>query len=107
MASSRARFSTSTVEACCDLGAPHRLRYQRGRRAHWRVWRPRAGQQGVPRLVDGTVGTLSRGQSRSGHDAGDRRYNDRWTDASLAHLKAERIATARFLKRFKAIDTKG
>jgi len=38
---------------------------------------------------------------------GDRRYNDRWTDASLAHVKAERAATTRFLKSFRAIDTKG
>ncbi len=37
---------------------------------------------------------------------GDRRYNDRWTDASLAHVKAEHTATANFLKRFQAIDTK-
>jgi len=38
---------------------------------------------------------------------GDRRYNDRWTDVSLAHLKAERTATASFLRRFQAVDTKG
>ena len=38
---------------------------------------------------------------------GDRRYNDRWTDASLAHVKAERAATASFLKRFQAVDTAG
>jgi len=38
---------------------------------------------------------------------GDRRYNDRWTDASLAHVKAERAATASSLKRFQAVDTTG
>jgi uncharacterized protein (DUF885 family) len=38
---------------------------------------------------------------------GDRRYNDRWTDASLAQVKAERVATASFLRRFQAVDTKG
>jgi uncharacterized protein (DUF885 family) len=38
---------------------------------------------------------------------GDRRYNDRWTDASLAHVKAERAATENFLKRFEAVDTTG
>jgi uncharacterized protein (DUF885 family) len=38
---------------------------------------------------------------------GDRRYNDRWTDASLAHVEAERAATTRFLRRFQAVDTAG
>ncbi|WCM28543.1 DUF885 family protein [Sphingomonas sp. QA11] len=38
---------------------------------------------------------------------GDRRYNDRWTDASLAHARSERGATAAFLKRFAAVDTTG
>lgn len=38
---------------------------------------------------------------------GDLRYNDRWSDASLAHIAAEHQATADFLKRFEAIDTTG
>ncbi len=38
---------------------------------------------------------------------GDLRYNDRWSDASLAHVAAEHTATEDFLKRFKAIDTTG
>jgi len=38
---------------------------------------------------------------------GDLRYNDRWSDVSLAHQAAERKANADFLKRFEAIDTTG
>jgi len=38
---------------------------------------------------------------------GDLRYNDRWTDASLAHAARERKTTEAFLKRFEAIDTRG
>ncbi|OOG66438.1 hypothetical protein B0E46_01150 [Rhodanobacter sp. B04] len=38
---------------------------------------------------------------------GDLRYNDHWSDASLAHAAAERQVTADFLKRFEAIDTTG
>ena len=38
---------------------------------------------------------------------GDLRYNDRWSDASLAHAAAERKVNADFLKRFEAIDTTG
>ncbi|MDQ6645941.1 MAG: DUF885 family protein [Pseudomonadota bacterium] len=38
---------------------------------------------------------------------GDLRYNDRWTDASLAHVSAEQRKTEDFLKRFDAIDTTG
>jgi uncharacterized protein (DUF885 family) len=38
---------------------------------------------------------------------GDLRYNDRWSDLSLAHAAAERKTTADFLKRFEAIDTSG
>ncbi len=38
---------------------------------------------------------------------GDLRYNDRWSDLSLAHAAAENKATADFLKRFEAIDTSG
>ncbi|WP_266156672.1 DUF885 domain-containing protein [Dyella silvatica] len=38
---------------------------------------------------------------------GDLRYNDRWSDASLAHVQSERKVTADFLKRFEAIDTRG
>ncbi|OOG59843.1 DUF885 domain-containing protein [Rhodanobacter sp. C03] len=38
---------------------------------------------------------------------GDLRYNDRWSDASLAHAATERQVTADFLKRFEAIDTTG
>jgi uncharacterized protein (DUF885 family) len=35
---------------------------------------------------------------------GDKRYNDRWSDHSLAAVEADRKATADFLQRFKAID---
>lgn len=38
---------------------------------------------------------------------GDLRYNDRWSDVSLAHQAAERKTNADFLKRFEAIDTTG
>ncbi|MFA6228863.1 MAG: DUF885 domain-containing protein [Rhodanobacter sp.] len=38
---------------------------------------------------------------------GDLRYNDRWSDASLAHQAADQRATEDFLKRFQAIDTRG
>ena len=38
---------------------------------------------------------------------GDLRYNDRWSDASLAHQAADHQATEDFLKRFQAIDTRG
>lgn len=38
---------------------------------------------------------------------GDLRYNDRWSDASLAHQAAEQRAAGDFLKRFEAIDTRG
>lgn len=38
---------------------------------------------------------------------GDLRYNDRWSDMSLAHIDAEQKVTADFLKRFEAIDTSG
>jgi len=38
---------------------------------------------------------------------GDLRYNDRWSDASLAHQAAEYKVTQDFLKRFEAIDTSG
>lgn len=38
---------------------------------------------------------------------GDLRYNDRWTDASLAHQQAEVAKDQEFLKRFQAIDTTG
>ncbi|WEN16238.1 DUF885 family protein [Rhodanobacter sp. AS-Z3] len=38
---------------------------------------------------------------------GDLRYNDRWSDASLARVPIEREATEDFLKRFEAIDTTG
>ena len=38
---------------------------------------------------------------------GDDRYNDRWTDYSLAHVAVERAANERFLKRFQALDISG
>jgi uncharacterized protein (DUF885 family) len=38
---------------------------------------------------------------------GDLRYNDRWSDVSVAHALAERRVTADFLRRFRAIDTRG
>jgi uncharacterized protein (DUF885 family) len=38
---------------------------------------------------------------------GDLRYNDRWSDLSLAHAAAEHKVSADFLKRFEAIDTRG
>ncbi|MEO7051649.1 MAG: DUF885 family protein, partial [Rhodanobacter sp.] len=38
---------------------------------------------------------------------GDLRYNDRWTDPSLAHLAAVHQATEGFLQRFEAIDSSG
>ena len=38
---------------------------------------------------------------------GDLRYNDRWSDASLAHMQAEAAKTRDYLQRFQAIDTTG
>jgi len=38
---------------------------------------------------------------------GDLRYNDRWNDASLAHVQREHKVTEDFLRRFEAIDTQG
>lgn len=38
---------------------------------------------------------------------GDLRYNNRWSDVSLAHAQAEYVKTQEFLKRFEAIDTTG
>ena len=38
---------------------------------------------------------------------GDLRYNDRWSDLSLAHAAAEHKVNQDFLKRFHAIDTSG
>ena len=38
---------------------------------------------------------------------GDERYNDRWSDISLAHVAQQRADTAAFLARFRAIDTTG
>ncbi|WP_109127271.1 DUF885 family protein [Dyella sp. C11] len=38
---------------------------------------------------------------------GDLRYNDRWSDLSLAHQQAEVAKTQEYLKRFEAIDTTG
>nr|WP_253260926.1 DUF885 family protein [Rhodanobacter glycinis] len=38
---------------------------------------------------------------------GDYRYNDRWTDYSLAHVAVTRAATASFLRRFESLDTQG
>ena len=38
---------------------------------------------------------------------GDVRYNDRWNDASLAHVQKEHKVTEDFLKRFEAVDTRG
>lgn len=38
---------------------------------------------------------------------GDLRYNDRWIDGSLAHVRSEHEVTEGFLRRFTAIDTAG
>jgi uncharacterized protein (DUF885 family) len=38
---------------------------------------------------------------------GDLRYNDRWSDGSLAHMRDEHRSDQDFLKRFEAIDTRG
>ncbi|HEU0276886.1 MAG TPA: DUF885 family protein [Rhodanobacteraceae bacterium] len=38
---------------------------------------------------------------------GDLRYNDRWSDLSPAHLAAEQLVNADFLRRFEAIDITG
>jgi uncharacterized protein (DUF885 family) len=38
---------------------------------------------------------------------GDYRYNDRWSDYSIAHVSAEREAAKTFLMRFKALDAHG
>jgi uncharacterized protein (DUF885 family) len=38
---------------------------------------------------------------------GDYRFNDRWSDMSLAHVRADRQATKSFLRRFLAIKTDG
>ena len=38
---------------------------------------------------------------------GDYRYNDKWTDPTIAHVQQQKKDTAAFLARFKAIDTTG
>src|SRR5437588_7857713 len=38
---------------------------------------------------------------------GDYRYNDRWSDGSLAHIGQQNEHAKRFLARFEAIDTAG
>ena len=38
---------------------------------------------------------------------GDYRYNDKWSDPSLAHVEQQRRDTEAFLKRFEAVDTTG
>ncbi|MCE5234267.1 MAG: DUF885 domain-containing protein [Mizugakiibacter sp.] len=38
---------------------------------------------------------------------GDYRYNDRWSDISLAHVAMQKQDTERFLARFRSIDTTG
>ncbi len=38
---------------------------------------------------------------------GDYRYNNRWSDMSLAHVRADRRATERFLHRFMEVSTDG
>src|SRR5690606_21738408 len=38
---------------------------------------------------------------------GDYRYNDRWSDISLAHVAQQKKDTEGFLARFRAIDTRG
>jgi len=38
---------------------------------------------------------------------GDYRYNDKWSDASLAHVAVERAALEEWLGKFEAVDTTG
>jgi uncharacterized protein (DUF885 family) len=38
---------------------------------------------------------------------GDYRYNDKWTDPTIAHVQQQKKDNAAFLARFKAIDTTG
>jgi uncharacterized protein (DUF885 family) len=38
---------------------------------------------------------------------GDYRYNDKWTDPTIAHVQQQKKVNAAFLARFKAIDTSG
>ena len=38
---------------------------------------------------------------------GDYRYNDKWTDPTIAHVQQQRKDTEKFLAHFKAIDTSG
>ncbi len=38
---------------------------------------------------------------------GDYRYNDRWSDGSLAHIAQQNEDAKKFLGRFEAIDTTG
>jgi len=38
---------------------------------------------------------------------GDYRYNDKWTDPTIAHVQQQKKDNAAFLARFKAIDTSG
>ena len=38
---------------------------------------------------------------------GDYRYNDRWSDNSLAHIRQQKEAIGKWLERFNAIDTSG
>src|SRR6266498_4647866 len=38
---------------------------------------------------------------------GDYRYNDRWSDASLAHVQQQKRDMQQWLSRFEAFDTSG
>ena len=38
---------------------------------------------------------------------GDYRYNDRWSDSSLAHIQQQKQDISKWLTRFNAVDTSG
>jgi uncharacterized protein (DUF885 family) len=66
-----------------------------------------ARRQALERLLDEQWQYTLRDSPEFATVIGDYRYNDKLSDASLAHVEQQRKDTEAFLKRFEAIDTTG
>jgi uncharacterized protein (DUF885 family) len=66
-----------------------------------------ARQQALAQLLDEEWQYHLRTHPEQASLLGDSRYNDRWTDSSLAAIDADLAKTRDFLARFEAIDTTG
>ncbi|HEX4772463.1 MAG TPA: DUF885 domain-containing protein [Bryobacteraceae bacterium] len=66
-----------------------------------------ARRQGLNQLLDEQWQYTLRETPELATIIGDYRYNDRFSDASLAHVDKQRRDNEAFLKRFEAIDTTG